>query len=95
MADMTKIVAATIAIAVRDFGRDVQIGKCDRGCNSSCSDHRGVHRRECCTRRVFSSAWRSHDHDNRWNPHGRSQAGFFKELSLLQNHRGASDIGRL
>ena len=81
MADMTKIVAATIAIAVRDDAYMMNdlgyiVGKCDCDCNRSCTHHCGLHRHKRRTRRILGPARGRYGPDHRWGAHGRGQAHF-------------------
>lgn len=84
MADLMRIVGATIAIAVRDTERDVQIGKCDCDRNHSRSDNCRLHRNRWSSRRVLRNPGSRYHHDDRWSPHGGGQA---HQLQILMIQR--------
>ena len=83
MADMTKIVGAVIAIAVRDSVRDVQIGDRDCDRNHPRSYYRGVHRIRWSSRRVLRTSRSGHRHGHCWSPDGRCKAHQLQVLTKM------------
>lgn len=80
MADMTKIIGATIAIAVSVIGHRASPLADLCGCNSSCTYDRGVHRRRWGTRRVQLTS-RGYRHPDCCRGHdGCGKAHFQQEL---------------
>lgn len=70
MADMSRIVAAVIAITVSADRAEPYCGVCYCAGQRACSYDSRIHRRRWSSRRVHSDPWGSHADGNRWYPYG-------------------------